>query len=357
MIEQNLFRLWERAASRKAPWDAAAARAALRELGLDPRVPPPEFAVEASADNGAPEPDSLPESGVSPGEPETDPSTTSWSPSPSSLGEDCAGGESGLPDQVRDDETQDTHRDGAAPDFPAPLGEVEDGAERQRVEGWGLSGAEGAGDGHHPNPSSKEEGPLCREPATSSRKTRHHEWTRARMVGFLRELAACQNVSQAARSVGMGRQSAYKLRDRMGGTPFALAWEVALESGVQQLAHALLDRALNGEEVPHYYQGEEVGRHRKFDNRLAMWLVQNHSKLGRQPAARSLAASTGEWEALLERIETDSFDWYEGETLNCAPGHLQAAHDDGEAAAEEEDDEQEFVIEIDDDDDDDEEED
>src|SRR5688572_16928776 len=59
------------------------------------------------------------------------------------------------------------------------------------------------------------------------RPPRHDEWTRPKMVAFLRELAATQSVSQAAKSVGMSRQSAYKLRNRLSGTPFALAWEVA----------------------------------------------------------------------------------------------------------------------------------
>jgi hypothetical protein len=68
------------------------------------------------------------------------------------------------------------------------------------------------------------------------RKPRHDEWTREKMAGFLRELAATQSVAAAAKSVGMSRQSAYKLRNRCEGTPFALAWEVALEAGLQQLA-------------------------------------------------------------------------------------------------------------------------
>jgi hypothetical protein len=49
------------------------------------------------------------------------------------------------------------------------------------------------------------------------------------MAAFLRELAATQSVSQAARSVGMGRQSAYKLRKRLAGQPFDQAWHMALE--------------------------------------------------------------------------------------------------------------------------------
>jgi molybdenum-dependent DNA-binding transcriptional regulator ModE len=49
-------------------------------------------------------------------------------------------------------------------------------------------------------------------------------WTRAKMAAFLRALAASRSVSEAARSVGMSRQSAYKLRNRLAGMPFDLAW-------------------------------------------------------------------------------------------------------------------------------------
>jgi hypothetical protein len=139
---------------------------------------------------------------------------------------------------------------------------------------------------------------------TPAHPERHNQWTPERMSGFLRELAACQNVSQAARSVGMSRQSAYKLRDRLADKAFALAWEVALESGLQQLAHALMDRALNGEEVAVFYQGEQVGAQRRYDNRLGAWLLENSFQLGRHVSARREVAR--DWEGLLERVEREA---------------------------------------------------
>lgn len=161
-----------------------------------------------------------------------------------------------------------------------------------------------------------------------ARPPRHNEWTRAKMVAFLRELAASQCVHQAARSVGMSRQSAYKLRNRLAGTPFALAWEVALEAGLQQLAHALLDRALNGEEKPHYYHGVLVGTSRRYDNRLGAWLLDNPWKVGRQQVAREYVAES--WDRLLERIEWDSLDWVDDEQL---PGRPAPPLPDEEAEA------------------------
>ena len=139
------------------------------------------------------------------------------------------------------------------------------------------------------------------EGGSGGRAPRHNEWTREKRANFLRELAACQNVSQAAESVGMSRQSAYRLRDRLPGTPFALGWEVALEHGFAHLAHAVMDRALNGEEIPIFYHGEKVGTRRKYDNKLARWLLENPWKVGRKQIARDFAAE--DWDFLLDQVE------------------------------------------------------
>jgi hypothetical protein len=53
-------------------------------------------------------------------------------------------------------------------------------------------------------------------------------WTPARQAAFLRALKATQSVSEAADSVGMSRQSAYKLRRRLAGQPFDRAWDMAV---------------------------------------------------------------------------------------------------------------------------------
>lgn len=146
---------------------------------------------------------------------------------------------------------------------------------------------------------------------SNGRTPRHTEWTRARMAGFLRELAASQSVSHAAKAVGMSRQSAYRLRDRLVNTPFALGWDVALEAGMHQLAHAMMDRAVNGVEVPHYYKGEIVGTSRHYDERLAIWMMGNPWKVGRRHIAREYSAEG--WDRLLQRVETGPLDWVEGD--------------------------------------------
>ena len=78
-----------------------------------------------------------------------------------------------------------------------------------------------------------------------SRTTLHGKcWTPARQAAFLRVLEDTLSVSKAAKSVGMSRQSAYKLRRRLAGQPFAEAWEMAvadlrLEGALVPLAGSL----------------------------------------------------------------------------------------------------------------------
>lgn len=145
------------------------------------------------------------------------------------------------------------------------------------------------------------------------RARRHNQWTRAKMVRFLRELAATQSVAAAARAVGMSRTAAYNLRNRLHGQPFALGWEVALECGMHALAQAVMDRALNGEEVQHYYHGELVGTTRRFDNRLAQWVLEHPWTVGRHQMAREYAAH--DFDRLLERVEHGELAWKKNEAV------------------------------------------
>ena len=58
-------------------------------------------------------------------------------------------------------------------------------------------------------------------------KHRHDGWTPARRAAFLDHLAVRPDVRRACGSVGLSRQSAYRLRRRDGA--FAAAWDGALE--------------------------------------------------------------------------------------------------------------------------------
>ncbi|WP_293698230.1 MULTISPECIES: hypothetical protein [unclassified Sphingopyxis] len=71
-------------------------------------------------------------------------------------------------------------------------------------------------------------------------------WTPETQANFIRALEAMGSVGKASRAVGMGRRSAYRLRERAGAGSFVAAWDRALSMGrIRQFDYAM-DRALNG---------------------------------------------------------------------------------------------------------------
>lgn len=140
-------------------------------------------------------------------------------------------------------------------------------------------------------------------------------WTKARQVDFLTALAETHSVAEAARIVGMSRQSAYKLRARLRGQPFDMAWDAAYQSAQHSLYRAALERAIEGVEVPHYAGGELVGTSRKFDERLTLTLLNM-----RAPMRGALPCDTpgsryrsDDFRTLLARVEhgPDRFEEWE----------------------------------------------
>jgi hypothetical protein len=115
-------------------------------------------------------------------------------------------------------------------------------------------------------------------PATRRRR-RHDGWTPARQLGFIDALAASGCVAEACAAVGMSRTAAYALRVHPEARQFRVAWDAALDLAVRRLADECFSRALNGTPVPHFYQGEQVGEHRRYDNRLAMFLLRYRDPL------------------------------------------------------------------------------
>ncbi|MXO58229.1 LysR family transcriptional regulator [Altererythrobacter salegens] len=74
--------------------------------------------------------------------------------------------------------------------------------------------------------------PALEPPARSPTARRSHDdyrWTPGKAHAFLTALAQCGKVAEAARSVGMTRQSAYRLKSR--SRLFAEHWPRALASG------------------------------------------------------------------------------------------------------------------------------
>ena len=69
-------------------------------------------------------------------------------------------------------------------------------------------------------------------PAKSSLPDPSYHWTTRKAQAFLGALANFGRVDEAAAVVGMTRQSAYRLRERLGdGSLFARAWDQARAEG------------------------------------------------------------------------------------------------------------------------------
>lgn len=104
-------------------------------------------------------------------------------------------------------------------------------------------------------------------------RPRHDGWTAEKQIAFIEALAETACVEEACRRVGMSDSSAYQLRRRPCGAPFRHAWDAALDYALHRLEQAALSRALNGVPRPVFYQGEQVGEWREYDERLTMFLL------------------------------------------------------------------------------------
>ncbi|MDD3798766.1 MAG: hypothetical protein PHE36_06260 [Novosphingobium sp.] len=165
----------------------------------------------------------------------------------------------------------------------------------------------------------------------------HHgsgRWTPERQARFLRHLGATHSVSAAARAVGMSRQSAYQLRNRLKGEPFDAAWTAAFRTQCDRLAEAALERARNGVEVPYYYKGELVGTHRVFNERLTLALLSMRDELmppHRPRHAEEEMYPPDDFAALVERVETGDELWAEEDDSAHEDEAGDAEQADGEA--------------------------
>jgi len=96
---------------------------------------------------------------------------------------------------------------------------------------------------------------------------------RRQREAFLAALAEGLSFSGAARAAGAGRAALKSLRDHDPG--FAVAWDDAVEAGVDALEDAVLRRAKDGIERPVFYQGVQVGVQRVYSDSLAVLLLKS----------------------------------------------------------------------------------
>ena len=106
-----------------------------------------------------------------------------------------------------------------------------------------------------------------------ARRPRQDGWIVERQEAFLKALAACGCVTHACRAVGMSRESAYQLYNRPGAHGFRRGWDAALDCSMRVVEDEAWSRAVNGVARPVFFQGEQVGEYRYYDERLTMFLL------------------------------------------------------------------------------------
>ena len=102
---------------------------------------------------------------------------------------------------------------------------------------------------------------------------RHDGLTPARQVAVVQAMAACGCIREACAKVGVSAEAVYELRRRPDAQSFRLAMDTALDGAADRVEDAVYGRAIHGVEMPHYYKGELVGTHRRYDERLALFIL------------------------------------------------------------------------------------
>ena len=121
-------------------------------------------------------------------------------------------------------------------------------------------------------------------------------------------------MTEACERVGLSASTAYRLRRRVDAYSFRAAWDAALDYAVRRLSDAAFSRALHGVTRPVWFQGEQVGERRYYDERLTMFLLRyrdpdtygawrDRREPRRRPDARAIAL--GRW---TDHVAEDAYD-------------------------------------------------
>jgi hypothetical protein len=144
------------------------------------------------------------------------------------------------------------------------------------------------------------------------RKFRIDGWTDERQRAFVAALAETGSVRSACKRINMAATGAYQLRLHPEAESFRAAWDAALAHGVQDLADIAMQRAREGVAVPVFYKGEQCGEHRKYNDKLLMFILRHHlphlyGKLAELPPGARAQAALGHIAA--EEAKAEAEQW------------------------------------------------
>ena len=92
-----------------------------------------------------------------------------------------------------------------------------------------------------------------------------------RKAAFLAELKNQGSVLHACKVAGMGRTTAYWLRER--DEEFAQAWDECLNVVIDEVEDSAVKRARDGWLEPVWHKGKQVGQVRKWDTTLQIFVL------------------------------------------------------------------------------------
>ncbi len=142
-------------------------------------------------------------------------------------------------------------------------------------------------------------------------RARHDGWTPDRQFRFVLAIARGAGPGEAARSVGLSRQTAHALRRKPGAGSFAAAWDAAADFADQAAAGRAQPAGASGLErimVPRYYRGRLIGFVAREDHRGALRTLAALDRLaaGMGPARVAAARATSQELAEAEAAEADA---------------------------------------------------
>src|SRR5690606_20272370 len=151
-------------------------------------------------------------------------------------------------------------------------------------------------------------------------KDRSNGWKPHVQRAFIEALAETGSVAAACRRVGRSDHGVYQLRRHPEAQEFRAAWDAALDLGVRRIEDAAMDRALYGTEETVHYHGELVATHRRFNERLVMFILRNRAphRFAAGGGARGLNA-VGKME--LNRLKQRWRREWEREQAESQPSH------------------------------------
>lgn len=108
------------------------------------------------------------------------------------------------------------------------------------------------------------------------RRPRSDGWTEEKMRRFIETLADTGDVSAAAKSVGLSREAAYRLKRQPHAAAFARAWDAARHHAGGFLEDVAFERAIHGVEHNVFNEhGEVICTKRVVSDRLLMFLLRH----------------------------------------------------------------------------------